>query len=220
MPSGFVDPYLIPGSSVLKNLLNITDADTLTRAEYRLTLARRQQLHANPLAGKFDLIHLQGIHRSLFQDIYEWAGELRTVDISKRSSAFQPVSAIRTGAQYTFGMLHDGPLLRGAVSDQEFVKHMATLFEQANYLHPFREGNGRTLRVFFDQVAARTRRTLAWRNVGEHDHLRASIECFDSGSGAAYERIFTKTIGRPRDGLSLLDDIAGRASSNSDRPHT
>lgn len=213
MLDGFVDPYLIPGSRVLRNLLDITNAGTLARAEYRFTLGRRQQLHTSPPVGDFDLLHLQRIHRHLFQDIFDWAGELRTVDIEKRSSAFQPVSKIETGAQFCFGVLHDGPLLRGAsVSDREFVKRMSTLFEQINYMHPFREGNGRTQRAFLDQVAERAGRTLAWRNVGENDHIRASIECFDTGSGEAYEWIFAQLMMPPRDGLSLLDHALHRVS--------
>ena len=120
MPDGFADPHLISGSRVLRNLLDITDAGTLARAEYRFTLGRRQQFHVSPPVGDFDLPHLQRIHRHLFQDIFDWAGELRTVDIKKQSSALQPVSKIETGAQFCFGMLHDGLLLRGgAVSDRD-----------------------------------------------------------------------------------------------------
>lgn len=89
----FEDPYTYPGTGVLRNLLGIRDKDELNEAEYRLTWARRQQLYRQPIQGSFDLAHLQAIHRHLFQDLLDWAGELRTVNISKADSDFHPADA-------------------------------------------------------------------------------------------------------------------------------
>src|SRR5208337_1902475 len=82
------DPYLDAASGVLKNRLGITDAATLEQAEAALVATRSYELSQKPLAGRFDLSHLEAIHRYLFGDLYEWAGELRTVDISKGEQRF------------------------------------------------------------------------------------------------------------------------------------
>lgn len=77
------DHYLDPVSGVLKNRLGITGAATLEETEAALVATRSYELSRAPLKGAFDLAHLQAIHRYLFRDVYEWAGELRTVDIDK-----------------------------------------------------------------------------------------------------------------------------------------
>jgi fido (protein-threonine AMPylation protein) len=70
------DPYLDPATGVLKNRLGITDEATLEKTEADLVAARSFELSKAPLKGNFDLVHLQAIHRHLFGDVYEWAGEL------------------------------------------------------------------------------------------------------------------------------------------------
>jgi cell filamentation protein len=77
----FLDPYVYPGTTVLRNLLNETDAAALDQAEYELTFLRREELARHPLTGPFTLPRLQETHRRLFQDVYRWAGEIRTVEI-------------------------------------------------------------------------------------------------------------------------------------------
>ena len=80
----FEDPtYCYPGTDVLRNKLGIHDSDELSSAEAGITLLRIMDLARNPVAGKFDSDHLREIHRRLFSDIYDWAGEYRTVEISK-----------------------------------------------------------------------------------------------------------------------------------------
>ncbi len=77
--------YCYPNSDVLINKLNIRDNDILSEAERRLTMLRISDLIDNPIKGEFDLKHLQTIHKYIFQDIYDWAGEIRTVDIAKQN---------------------------------------------------------------------------------------------------------------------------------------
>ena len=80
------DPYVYPGTNVLKNKLGLHDADALDRAERGLVRLRIQE---GAPTGEFDLAHLRTIHRHLFQDVYDWAGELRTLEISKDGNQFQ-----------------------------------------------------------------------------------------------------------------------------------
>lgn len=82
------DPYLDPASGVLKNRFGITDEATLEATEAALVALRSYELAQQSLAGGFDLAHLQAIHRYLFGDVYEWAGQLRTIDIAKGGNAF------------------------------------------------------------------------------------------------------------------------------------
>lgn len=203
MPSEFIDPYVYPNSTILKNLLDVRDAKALTAKEYTLTLGRRAEMQEGKgPTGNFDLTHLQAIHRYLFQDVYDWAGELRTVEISKAASSFHPVKYIPQAAKYTFNLLADGDLLQNsAVADAAFVEQISEIFTLLNEIHPFREGNGRAARAFLDQVAAKTNRVLAWRNVGNDEWLRASIESFNAKNGSPIQPLITKTLKPPLDGL-------------------
>lgn len=96
--------YCYPNSDVLANKLNIRDIDRLHEAERRITMLRLDDLLNNPIKGNFDLRHLQSIHEYLFQDIYEWAGKIRIVDIAK-SNMFCKVQFIDTQANEIFGKL-------------------------------------------------------------------------------------------------------------------
>ena len=75
-------PYLHPGTNVLRNLRKLTDPGKLERFEARRTHQRIAELIDNHLSGGFDLAHVKAIHRYIFQDVYEWAGQFRTVNIS------------------------------------------------------------------------------------------------------------------------------------------
>jgi cell filamentation protein len=99
------DPYLDPATGVLKNRLNIADGASLEQTEANLVAARSYELSRRPLKGRFDLAHLQDIHKYLFGDLYEWAGQLRTVDISKGGNRFAHHKRIESAAGPTFQQL-------------------------------------------------------------------------------------------------------------------
>jgi len=88
------NPYVYPGTAVLRNRLGITDARALDRVERRYVVQRSRRGVPD---GLFDLDHLRAIHSHLFQDIYDWAGELRTVEINKGGHQFQFRRYIQTG---------------------------------------------------------------------------------------------------------------------------
>jgi hypothetical protein len=85
------DAYFWPNSNVLKNKVDLTHAASLRSFEYEATRQRAAQLRARPLEGRFDTAHYRAIHRHLFQDVYEWAGQFRKVEFSKGNSAFAPL---------------------------------------------------------------------------------------------------------------------------------
>jgi cell filamentation protein len=214
----FTDPYVYPGTDVLRNLLGIRTQDELDAAEYELTFVRRQQLDRDPIRKGYDFDRLKETHRRLFQDLYEWAGRPRTVDIGKLNSRFIPSAYIHTAAEETFTWLAGSGLLRPTVDDDSFVVLSADLLEKINYIHPFREGNGRTQRAFLDQVAALSGRSLSWRNVGPEEHLRASVNAFRDGHGEAFRTIIRQAMRPPIDGLSRLEPEVYTASKTTVTP--
>lgn len=163
----FVDPYLDPETGLLRNKVGARTKVALDNAEGDLSFARLVQLMDHPVKPTGDLDELCAIHRHLFQDIYEWAGQLRTVDIRKNvdgAQFFLPVSMIRRAADYAAGELRADHELHG-MSREQFIDRLAYHYDQFNYVHPFREGNGRTQRVLWNRVARDAGWQLDWRSV-------------------------------------------------------
>lgn len=98
--------YCYPDSDVLKNKMGVRDSERLSRLERRLTMLRLLDLIDKPIRGKFDLKHLQTIHKYIFQDVYEWAGEIRKVDIAK-GNMFCNVRFLSDQAAEIFGKLKE-----------------------------------------------------------------------------------------------------------------
>jgi cell filamentation protein len=135
------DPYVYPDApDILRNKFGIKDAARLDAAESEHVAQRIEE--GVPL-GEFDLAHIKAIHKHLFQDMYEWAGKLRTVELSKGGHHFQPVGYIETGIENIHGRLIERTFLVGWTSDA-FAREAAQIIGDLNYVHPFREGNGRT----------------------------------------------------------------------------
>lgn len=168
--------YCYPDSDVLINNLNIHDPNKLYEAERKLTMLRLMDLFNNPIKGKFDLKHLQNIHKYIFQDIYPWAGKIRTVDIAK-SNMFCKVQFIETQAKEIFRKLQDDFYLR-ELSKETFIKKAAYYFSEINALHPFREGNGRTQREFIRQLSYNAGYILHFVTISDQEMLDASIDSF------------------------------------------
>jgi cell filamentation protein len=178
-PSYFYPETFDPatGQGTLRNLYDERDARVLARLEYIDTSGRARQIDAGAaqIARTYDGEHLRAIHRYLFQDVYEWAGEYRTVNIAK-------------GVGRGFGDIHTGEMQRYLTDAQylitstrwatldrpEFVERSATVFAYVNQAHPFREGNGRASKVFMKHVAEQTRYTF--------DYARLSPGAWNQGS--------------------------------------
>lgn len=146
------DTYCYPGTDVLRNKTEITNAQDLDAYEGELSTLRSIEILENPIVGQFDLAHLQRIHLALFQDIYDWAGKIRTVDISRGNSRFANVRFIESAASDIFNKLARENWLRGLDADA-LSKRLAHYLSEINALHPFREGNGRIQRIFISQLS-------------------------------------------------------------------
>lgn len=169
------DPYAMP-NGVLHNKLGITDRQMLTAAEADITRARLVMLAERPLPGAYDLGHLQAFHAAIFGDIYPWAGELRTVNIAKRTP-FCPARSLVPYAGEVLGHLASSGHLRN-LHRQAFVIQLATLYGDLNVLHPFREGNGRAQRAFLAQLGADAGYDLNWSALDPQRNDDASVKSF------------------------------------------
>jgi cell filamentation protein len=149
------DAYFWPDSTVLKNKLGLTNDVALRAFEYEATRQRSEQLDARPISGKFDTAHYRAIHRFLFQDVYEWAGQYRTVEFSKDSSSFAPLKTHRhtleTWGQTILGNLAAEDHLK-SLKTKEFVNQLTHHYGELNFWHPMREGNGRATKELLFQL--------------------------------------------------------------------
>jgi cell filamentation protein len=165
------DPYSDPVTGVLYNKLGLGAAD-LEAAEREITHAALILLDESPVTPGYDLPHLQEIHHRIFGDIYEWAGQIRTVAIAKGTMFCLP-EYIDSSAAVIFGELHAEDCLRGLRRDA-FVGRLTHYLGEVNALHPFREGNGRAQRAFFGQLARDAGFTLAWQHLDPFRNVQAS----------------------------------------------
>jgi cell filamentation protein, protein adenylyltransferase len=166
------DPYSDPVTGVLYNKLGLGTAAGLEAAEREITHAALILLDESPVSPSYDLPHLQEIHKRIFGDIYEWAGQIRTVAIAKGAMFCLP-QYIDSSAAVIFGELHDEDCLRGLRRDA-FVGRLAHYLGEVNALHPFREGNGRAQRAFFGQLARDAGFALAWQHLDPARNVKAS----------------------------------------------
>lgn len=173
------DPYTYDNGT-LRNRLGITDADELAVLEADLTATRITEIETSGLPGGFDLAHLRSIHRLVFGDLYSWAGELRTVDISKGSSLFCLARFLPAAAAQVFDEL---ALVRREVrADSELPAALADWYADLNALHPFREGNGRTQRTFLWLVCMSIGTRLDMAVVTAEGNLAASVAAMNGDS--------------------------------------
>lgn len=124
---------------------------TLAEQERVITMRRVFALERNPMEGNFDFDHHRAIHRHIFRDVYEWAGEPRTVDMGKTHRLW-PSATLVQSAPGIYGAIAKDKYLRDMEPDQ-FAGRLAEHWGAVNVLHAFREGNTRSQRVFFSQLA-------------------------------------------------------------------
>jgi cell filamentation protein len=177
------DPYLDLESGVLRNRLGITDAKRLRRVEADFTAVRIAQVIRNPIPGPYDLAHLRAFHRQIFQDLYDWAGELRTVSIGRGARLFSLPQHLEADGDELFGWLARSDHLRGR--DREaFVDDLTELYADLNALHPFRDGNGRAQRAFLGQLAVEAGHPVHWAAMDPAENNAASKAAHEGDNDA------------------------------------
>lgn len=170
--------YCYPNSFTLMNKLGIKNSNDLEIAEREITTMRVSQILETPCKGNFDLKHLQTIHRSIFREVYSWAGKLRTVNIAK-GNQFCNCMYLESGSKPTFDKLRqEDHFLIGAAPDL-IPEKLAYYLGEINVIHPFREGNGRTQRVFIQYLAHVAGYHVDFTNVTGPEMIEASAMAFD-----------------------------------------
>lgn len=168
--------YVYPGTDTLRNELGVTDSRELGDDERTLS-NMRTVLGSEAIPRTFDFDHLKTIHLNLFQDLYEWAGQPRTVEIYK-GNGFCRAEHIESFANNIFGRLAQDNHLRG-LGQEEFIQKAADYLGDINALHPFRDGNGRAQREFMNQLAEQAGYWMDWSRVDPERNVAASRESFD-----------------------------------------
>src|SRR5262249_31378274 len=149
------DPYVYPGTSVLKNVWDIRDLEELNRLEAVTATRRLIELANKQPLGKCDSLHLRAIHHHIFQDVYTWAGEFRTINIARSGQFyFAFPERIQPCLDTLFADLANENYLAG-LGPADFCRRAGFYLGELNAIHPFREGNGRTQREIIRQLALR-----------------------------------------------------------------
>ena len=169
------DHYCYPNSSVLINKLGLTDQSALDMAELDFTQCRVEQYE--PDFEDFSWASLLRIHFLLFQDIYTWAGEMRTVDISKGTTRFANVQFIEKEAIKLFDQLEQESFLT-RLRENEFTERLAHFYSELNVIHPFRDGNGRVQRLFFEGLTINAGYEIHWQPITTREWLEANIAAY------------------------------------------
>ncbi len=188
------DPYLYPGTTVLKNLRDLTDARDLAAFEARTTHRRLAELIEAPLPGRFDTVQLKAIHHYIFQDVFEWAGQFRTVDISKGGHLFGRAAFLETALQQTFEKLAGETYLVGLGADM-FADRAAYYLGELNAAHPYREGNGRTQREFIRELGLRAGHYIDGRRTTPEEMIEASRLSHVTGNASLFAKLIRHCIG-------------------------
>jgi cell filamentation protein len=198
--------YTYPGTDTVKNKFGETDFGKLERREGRAVVARQVEIEAGyGPKGQFDADHLKAIHRHLFQDVFEWAGHTRDehVQLSDGTIATEPVMHKQGGADFLVGRfipgalddlaerLRDADYLRG-LSREDFATRAADLMADLNAIHPFREGNGRTQRIFLTELAQDAGHGLDFTVVSKERMIAASIAANDHDDPTMMRRLFNE----------------------------
>lgn len=161
-----------PDFKVLRNRFNIRDESELDVVEREFVA---QRMRERIPTGKFDLAHLKAIHRHLFQDVYEWAGEVRTVEISKGGSGFQLRRYVVQGMADVHHRLVERNFLK-RLDASTFAQEAGQIIGDVNHAHPFREGNGRTQMIYLQQLATRAGHAIDLSLIDRDRWMKASRE--------------------------------------------
>ena len=167
--------YCYSGTDVLRNKLGIMDGKILAEAERDFAAVRQSEMYVNGMTGDFSLRHLCNIHRQLLQDVYMWAGKIRTVDIAK-NTCFCLVQYIDSQFDYVYKQLRKDNFLADIESRDKMAERLAYYLGEINAIHPFREGNGRVQRIFIEQLCNHNGRyCIDYTGISPEDMIQASV---------------------------------------------
>lgn len=165
--------YCYENSNILINKLDIKNEKMLQKYEAKITAAKLLSLRQKGITGNFDVSHFVSIHAYLFEDIYPFAGKFRIEDISKGVFSFAHWKYIDTELERLLKELKNEDYLV-KYDKEQLAKRLAYYISEINVLHPFREGNGRTIREFIRQLALKNGYKLNLKKIAPKEMLEAS----------------------------------------------
>lgn len=189
------DPYLYPGLNVMRNRLGIHLFFFKQKTAYEMTALRAATIELGPLVR--GLPHLCAIHRQLYQDIFDWAGQLREVDIYQGDTRFCHFAYIEKEGNALMQDLEEEGYLVG-LAHEKFVERLAHYYCEINVLHPFRLGSGLAQRIFFEQLALHAGYALSWQGIAVETWKQAN-QSGAMGDLSALRAIFQKAISEARE---------------------
>ncbi|MGL4427905.1 MAG: putative adenosine monophosphate-protein transferase Fic [Silvania sp.] len=189
------DPYLYSGLNVMRNRLGIRQAERLAQAAYELTALRAATLTLGPPSR--GLPHLCALHQHLYQDIFDWAGDIREIDIYQGDTRFCHFAYIEKEGNALMQDLEDEGYLVG-LAKEAFINRLSHYYCEINVLHPFRIGNGIVQRIFFEQLAIHAGYQLDWCDIDPDDWAQAN-QSGAMGDLSALNTIFSKVVSEARE---------------------
>ena len=171
--------YCYKGTNVLINKLRIRNTEDLKSAENQITAIKQYAMLEAPIKGNFTKNHLFHIHKFMFGDIYYFAGKIRREQIAKGNTTFYPPSSINKELDRVFDYIKKNKKFH-CYNENELFNGLAYVMAELNIIHPFREGNGRTIREFIRLLSLENNIQINWGNVDKDLLLEASIESVDN----------------------------------------
>lgn len=163
------------GTNCLINKFDIRDDNKLKSLEADITLGKSVQLLNSDESVKLDVDYYKYIHKFLFEDIYDWAGHFRTIDISKKGTVFAKYQNIETLLSKAINRLEEQSFFKGLNKD-DLIESVLDFYLVTNHIHPFREGNGRTQRIFISQLLKYSNHEIDFFEIDSDELIIATIQ--------------------------------------------
>jgi cell filamentation protein len=174
------DPLCYPGTHVLRNKADLEDQDLLDEFEQLMFDSRAGETLPD---GELDFAHYRALHRHFFQDVYDWAGETRTIRTGKGENWFCYPEYIQNEGDRLFAALAERDYLAATAGKGAFAQDAAWFLGEINAIHPFREGNGRIQLVFLTMLTRNSGYRLDERRLRPKPFLEAMILSFSGNIG-------------------------------------
>lgn len=178
---------------ITDNKLGIKDKGLFEKESRKYTSQRIDELLTKPIKGNFDYQHLKNIHKHIFQDVFYWAGKDRMeIGLYGNFAKYAPNKTIvnfvagkdlNETAKQIFTWLKEDNYLKNSKDLNDFAKNLAEFARNLNTLHPFREGNGRTQRIFLNELAKNAGYKLDLNLVSKEKMIEASVKASQSKLG-------------------------------------
>ena len=182
-----------PNTTVLINKLGIQDQSELNSVERQFVLLKSSQAEQETIFKNIDFNFYKELHKQLFGDLYEWAGTVRSMNISKKGTVFCNFEDIERIGTLKFQRLAEQNYLKG-LTKSRFIDELTEFYHDMNMLHPFREGNGRTLRLFITLLVRNAGYTLNFSDC-DSDLLMISTIKAAQGDLSSLKEVFSELVG-------------------------